>query len=301
MSLSEFSKYCGELGAAVFTDEPLKDRCTFRIGGPAALLIEAKDESGIKKILKAADRFQVRLFVLGNGSNVLFSDAGFDGAVLHIGKGLDTVRLVDEDTIEAGSGASLKSLCVFAAEHNLTGLEFAYGIPGSVGGAVFMNAGAYGGEMEDVLESAKHLTLAGEEGAFKGEELDLGYRHSAYGGGGFVITSAVFKLQKGDKSEIIAKMNDFMNRRKEKQPLDMPSAGSTFKRPATGYASALIDECRLKGMKVKGAAVSEKHAGFIVNTGGATCADVLALIDKIKAEVMRQKGVELTCEVKVII
>ena len=300
MSLLELSKYCGELGAAVLTDEPLKSRCTFKIGGPAALFIEAKDESEIKKILKAAARFKARVFVLGNGSNVLFSDEGFDGLVLHIWEGLHTIRLIGEDTVEAGSGASLKSLCVFAAEHGLSGLEFAYGIPGSVGGAVCMNAGAYGGEMKDVLKSVRHLTMDGDMGGFKGEALDLSYRHSAYSKGGFVITSAVFKLKKGDKSEITAKMDDFMRRRREKQPLDIPSAGSTFKRPATGYASALIDECGLKGRTVGGAKVSEKHAGFIVNTGGATCLDVLGLIDVIKAEVMRKKGVELSCEVKVV-
>ena len=301
MSFPEFSRYCGDLGLAVFANEPLKNHCTFRIGGPAALFIEAKDAGGIQKILEAANRFQVRIFVLGNGSNVLFSDEGFDGAVLHIGKGLDSVRLIDEDTIEAGGGASLKSLCVFAAEHGLAGLEFAYGIPGSVGGAVYMNAGAYGGEMKDVLQSTGHLTLAGEEGAFPKDELDLRYRHSVYSGGGFIITSAVFRLQKRNQSEITAKMNDFMNRRKEKQPLDMPSAGSTFKRPASGYASALIDECGLKGLRIGGAMVSEKHAGFVVNAGGATCADVLSLIEKIKTEVKRQKGVELSCEVRVIV
>jgi UDP-N-acetylmuramate dehydrogenase len=237
---------------------------------------------------------------LGNGSNVLFPDEGLERAVLHLGKKLSAMRLMNDTTIECGSGAPLKSLCEFAWENALTGLEFAYGIPGSVGGAIFMNAGAYDGEIKDVLIQAHHVSLKAEPGSFLGDALNMGYRRSVYSQGGFIITRGVFRLEKGDKAAIRAKMDDFMSRRRDKQPLEFPSAGSTFKRPEGAYASALIDRCGLKAKRVGGAMVSEKHAGFVINAGGATRADVLKLIELIQKEVKEKTGFELECEVRVV-
>mgnify|MGYP003266935968 FL=1 len=193
----------------------------------------------------------------------------------------------------------MASVCAFARERGLSGLEFAWGIPGSAGGAAYMDAGAYGGEMKDVVERVCHLTPQGEEGSARGEELQFSYRRSRYTGGREIITFVEYRLQPGDPAQIAAKMEELMARRKEKQPYDMPSAGSVFKRPQGAFAAALIEECGLKGRRVGGAQVSEKHAGFIVNTGGATCADVLALIRQIQEEVYEKRGIRLETEVRV--
>ena len=209
------------------------------------------------------------------------------------------VTLLEDGLVRAGAGASLASVCRFVQEHSLTGLEFAWGIPGSVGGAAYMDAGAYGGEMKDVVERVRHLTPAGEEGEAAGEALQFAYRKSRYTGGRDIITFVEYRLAPGDPAQISAQMEDLMARRKSKQPYDMPSAGSVFKRPEGYYAAALIEECGLKGRRVGGAQVSEKHAGFIVNTGGATCQDVLGLIGEIQREVFAQKGVRLETEVRV--
>lgn len=300
MNLDRLADYCAENNIACGKNEPLSARCTFSIGGPAALFIEPDSGESLRMAVTAANSFGVRVFILGNGSNVLFSDDGFDGAVIHIGKAMSGMRLVDDETIECGSGASLQSLTRFALENGLAGLEFAYGIPGSVGGAVYMNAGAYGGEMKDVLTGTFHVDFAGNKSGFTGDDMALSYRHSAYTDKELIITKALFKLNKGDREAIRAKMDDFMRRRRDKQPLELPSAGSTFRRPEGGYASELIDRCGLKGRRVGGAMVSEKHAGFVVNTGGATCADVLALIEYIQKDVREKTGIELHPEVRVV-
>lgn len=300
MSILELSRFLDDAGIAYRRDEPLSGHCTFAVGGPASLFISPSGEKQVTDVIEAANRYSVKFFVLGNGSNVLFSDAGFSGAVLHVHDGFTDIRLLGEDTIECGSGASIKALTEFALENGLTGLEFAYGIPGSTGGGVYMNAGAYGGEMRDALTSTFHISKDGKPGSFTGEEMGLGYRRSAYTGGNYVITKARFKLSKGDRDEIRAKMDDYMSRRRDKQPLDVPSAGSTFKRPEGGYASELIDRCGLKGRRAGGAMVSEKHAGFVVNAGGATCGDILDLIAIIQREVKQKTGIELHPEVKVI-
>lgn len=299
MNLEELAVFCQKSGIVYRKNEMLSEHCTFSIGGPAALFIEPATEKQVIDIISAANG-KVKLFVLGNGSNTLFSDEGFNGAVLYIRHGFTDIRLVDEVTIECGSGASVKDLTRFALENSLTGLEFAYGIPGGVGGAVYMNAGAYNGEIKDVLIKAHHITNDGKPGSFTSAEMDFSYRHSAYTDSGFVITKALFRLKKGDADEIGAKMEDYMRRRHEKQPLELPSAGSTFRRPAGGYASELIDRCGLKGRRAGGAMVSEKHAGFVVNAGNATCKDVLELIGIIQKEVREKTGFELKCEVKVI-
>jgi UDP-N-acetylmuramate dehydrogenase len=269
-------------------------------GGPAELLVEPAGGEQIAGVLKAANDCGAGLFILGNGTNVLFPDEGYKGAVMHVKEGLEQIRLVDDTTIECQSGASLQALARFALEAGLSGLEFAYGIPGSVGGGVAMNAGAYGGELKDCCTLVHHVTSNGKPGSFTAKEADFSYRHSAYRDNGCVITGAVFALAKGDKADIKAKMDDFMRRRREKQPLELPSAGSTFKRPEGGYASELIDRCGLKGKRIGGAMVSEKHAGFIVNTGGATSADILALIAEIQNIVQEKTGVLLEPEVKIV-
>ena len=193
----------------------------------------------------------------------------------------------------------MAAVCAFAREQGLTGLEFAWGIPGSVGGAAYMDAGAYGGEMRDVVERVLHVTPEGEESSASGEELEFAYRHSRYTGTRDVITGVEFRLEPGDPAQIAAKMEELMGRRKEKQPYDMPSAGSVFKRPQGAFAAALIEECGLKGRSVGGAQVSPKHAGFIVNTGGATCQDVLDLVGQVQEEVYEKKGIRLEMEVRV--
>jgi UDP-N-acetylenolpyruvoylglucosamine reductase len=240
------------------------------------------------------------VLIMGNGSNLLFSDAGFDGLIIRLGSRFSAIELRDNNTIYCQSGAALLSVCRFAQRSGLSGLEFAYGIPGTVGGAVYMNAGAYAGEMKDALLYADHLTPGGIPGRFGGEALGLDYRKSVYSGANFAITGALLQLTPDTPEAIAARMADFMQRRLDKQPLHLPSAGSTFKRPAGYFAAALIDQCGLKGLRVGGAQVSEKHAGFVVNTGEATCTDVLELIRQVKAIVLEKTGVALECEVQLI-
>jgi UDP-N-acetylmuramate dehydrogenase len=298
--INALAAFCGKAGIKHAINEPMRGHCSFMTGGPAGLFIEPFGAGEIAGTLKAAKACGARLFVLGNGTNVLFSDVGFNGAVMHVKAGLDQIRLVDETTIECQSGASMQALARFALEAGLSGLEFAYGIPGSVGGAVAMNAGAYGGEIKDRCTLAHHISSDGKPGSFTANEATFSYRHSAYRDNGYVITGAVFALEKGEKAEIKAKMEDFMRRRREKQPLELPSAGSTFKRPIGGYASELIDRCGLKGKRFGGAMVSEKHAGFVVNAGGATSADILALIAEIQRIVNEKTGILLEPEVKIV-
>jgi UDP-N-acetylmuramate dehydrogenase len=216
-----------------------------------------------------------------------------------LGNKFSEVKLIDENVIFAQAGASLTKVCRFALENELSGLEFAYGIPGSCGGAAFMNAGAYGGEMRDVLYKCEHIDSNGNLGALQGDELELSYRHSAYYNNNCIVTGLYFKLDNGDKDEIKSKMTDLIGRRKEKQPIEYPSAGSTFKRPEGYFAGALIQECGLKGATVGGAQVSEKHAGFVINIGGATCNDVLELCKKVSDTVYKEKGVKLEMEIRV--
>ncbi|MDL2233504.1 UDP-N-acetylmuramate dehydrogenase [Ruminococcaceae bacterium OttesenSCG-928-L11] len=291
---------CRDHGMELQRDVPLSTKCTFKIGGPAAFYLEPATEQALARIVAACHEHAVPCLVLGKGSNVLFSDDGFHGVVIGLGELFSAIALLDDTTVFCQSGASLSRLCCFARDHGLAGLEFAYGIPGSVGGAVYMNAGAYGGEIADCILRATHIDADGTPGTLEREALALSYRHSAYSGGNRVITGAVFRLAPGDREEIAAKMADYMNRRRTKQPLDLPSAGSTFKRPEGAYASALIDQCGLKGRSVGGAQVSEKHAGFVVNTGGATCADVEALIAEVVREVQAKTGFLLEPEVRII-
>lgn len=288
-------------GISYKTDEPMKLHTSFKTGGDAAVFVEPADEFQLEKTLSICKDLGVETFILGNGSNLLVSDDGIkDKAVIHIGNSLSAITEIDDTTFEVGAGATLAAACKYALSKGLTGLEFAYGIPGSVGGAAFMNAGAYDGEMKDAVLYCNHISKDGVKGRFQADELDFSYRHSAYSNSDLVITSVVFKLKKGDETEIESKMSDFMGRRKSKQPLEYPSAGSVFKRPAGYFAGALIEQAGLKGKRIGGAMVSEKHAGFIINFGGATTKDVTDLISFCQSEVQSKFGVTLETEIRFV-
>ncbi len=279
---------------------PLAKLTSFQTGGAADLLLAPNSKEALRDIVAECKAENLRCCVVGNGSNLLISDAGFPGVVLRLGAPMSEIRLLEDNRIFCEAGASLTALCNFALKHSLSGLEFAYGIPGSAGGAAYMNAGAYGGEMKDVLLSCEHISPEGMFGMFSGGDLQLGYRTSVYTDTDYIITGLTVQLQKGNSAEIKAAMDDKMRRRKEKQPLEYPSAGSTFKRPEGYFAGALIEACGLKGYSIGGAQVSTKHAGFVINQGGATTSDILALIEHIQKTVYTQKGVQLQTEVKYI-
>ena len=283
------------------SDEPMSKHTSFKTGGNAAVFVDIADAETLGKVLEICDETETDIFVLGKGSNLLVSDNGIrDKAVIHLSTDFADMKLLDETTIEVEAGASLASLCKFALANSLTGLEFAYGIPGSVGGAAYMNAGAYGGEMKDVIAKVNHVDKKGNMGCYCGDELDFSYRHSAYSGSDLIITSVVFKLEKGNASEIEAQMTDVMGRRVDKQPLEYPSAGSVFKRPEGYFAGALIEQSGLKGKRIGGAMVSEKHAGFIINYENATTTDVTDLIKYCQKTVFDKFGVELHTEIKFV-
>lgn len=296
----EIALFAENIGAQVIYDAPMKKYTSFKCGGNASVLIIPDSVDSLNKIIEFSYSKNVKPFIIGNGSNLLVTDKGINGVVIKIGSQLSKIELIDDTTIYCEAGASLKSLCMFALENSLSGLEFAYGIPGTLGGAVYMNAGAYGGEMKDVLYSVNHIDDNGKTGTLQKENLQLGYRHSAYTKNGFVITSAVMKLTKADKKDIKEAMDDKLQRRKDKQPLEYPSAGSTFKRPEGYFAGALIQDCGLKGYTVGGAQVSEKHAGFVINKGEATATDVITLIGDVQRIVYEKHGVMLETEVKIV-
>lgn len=282
-------------------DEPMSAHTSFKTGGNASVFIDIEDCEMLNKVLKICEETDIETFILGKGSNLLVSDDGIrDKVVLHLSTAFGDMKLIDETTIEVQAGASLASLCKFALANSLSGLEFAYGIPGSVGGAAYMNAGAYGGEMKDVVVKVNHLNKQGVAGSLAGDKLDFGYRHSAYSDSDLIITSVVLKLTKADKSEIESKMTELMGRRVEKQPLEYPSAGSVFKRPEGYFAGALIEQSNLKGKRIGGAMVSEKHAGFIINYDNATTTDVVNLIKHCQKTVLDKFGVELHTEIKFV-
>ena len=284
----------------VWRNEPMSKHTSFKIGGDADIFITVNSISDLAKVIEVLNNFNVPFFIIGNGSNLLISDKGIRGAVIKLGGEFSNIKLVDDNTIECGAGVLISKLCSFACQNSLSGLEFAYGIPGTVGGAVFMNAGAYGSEMKDVMLSAKSLTFYGEIINRSAEEMELSYRKSIYRQVDEIILSAKLELKKGDKLHIKEKMNEFIARRKEKQPLEYPNAGSVFKRPVGNFAGTLIQTCGLKGKKIGGAMVSEKHSGFIINTGNATCEDVVKLIDHIKATVFEKSNIALECEVEIV-
>lgn len=293
-----------EAGVSFTEGEPLAPHTTFRIGGPAAFWCRPENADQVSAVLAACEQFEMRHYLLGNGSNTLFSDAGFDGVVVSL---TDLAHFIIAevgpngwDTVHVSAGVSLGYLCVKVLEFGLKGLEFAYGIPGTVGGAVYMNAGAYGGEMKDVLYSVTALDKTGTIRTLPVSELALGYRTSVFETTGECVLDVTLRLQRGDREEILSKMKDFMQRRKDKQPLEYPSAGSTFKRPQGAFAGKLIEDCGLRGFAVGGAQISEKHCGFVINKGGASCADVVALTDRVREIVEQKTGYLLEREIRVV-
>lgn len=298
----ELARRCPDL--EVRAGEPMSRHTSFRIGGPARLMALPKSPAQAKAAVLAAREADIIPFFLGNGSNLLVPDEGVERFLIQpAGRyAADPLNRVWEENGQlcAGGGVSLAMLASAALGRNLTGLEFAFGIPGSVGGAVVMNAGAYGGEMAQVLVSVTALDLDGNIQTIPAEHCGLGYRKSIFSDGQRLVLEARFQLESGDPDAIRARMDELAARRKEKQPLEYPSAGSMFKRPEGYFAAALIDQCGLKGFAVGGAQVSEKHAGFVVNRGGATCADVLELVRQVQARVQEQTGVALEMEVKVL-
>ena len=285
----------------VLWDEPMKNHTSFKIGGPAAALCVPKDRRQLRELVGFVQREGVDSWYIGNGSNLLVSDKGLNGVAILLDSSFDGEIELDGTVLLAPAGKKLSAVCAAACAAGLTGLEFAYGIPGSVGGAVYMNAGAYGGEMKDRLLWVEYLAPTGEIVRLEGEQMGLSYRHSRFmeeGMQGSCIVRAAFGLQRGEKAAIQSEMDRILNQRRQKQPLEYPSAGSTFKRPQGAFAAQLIDECGLKGFTVGGAQVSEKHAGFVINTGKATCADVLELTRQVRECVQEKTGYLLELEVR---
>ena len=283
---------------SILLDEPMSKHTTFRIGGNADVFVSPEIEQ-VAQIITLAKECEVPVTIIGNGSNLLVGDKGIRGLVLSFGKAAEYVQ-VDGSCVIAGAGALLSKIAAEALRNSLTGFEFAAGIPGTLGGALVMNAGAYGGEIKDVLISAKVLTTEGEIVELSASELELSYRHSCIPEKGYIVLEAVLELQPGEEETIRETMADFRNRRVEKQPLEYPSAGSTFKRPEGYFAGKLIQDADLRGYTVGGAQVSEKHCGFVVNKGGATAADVCKLIADVKEKVYEQFQVKMEPEVKMI-
>lgn len=288
------------LGCEARKYEPMSKHTSFKIGGNADVYIKVNNLSKLSTILKECQASDVDYMILGNGSNLLVSDEGIRGAVIRLDGDFRKITLLDDTTIFCGAGATLAYLCKFALNCGLSGLEFAWGIPGTVGGAVFMNAGAYDGEMKDVVHSVSHISPSGEIGRTEKENLNFGYRTSVYRSNNMIITGVTLKLKKGNPDEIRAKMDDYMSRRSTKQPLEYPSAGSVFKRPEGNFAGALIEQCGLKGKTCGGAQVSEKHAGFIINKSNATAKDVRDLIGEIQKTVSEKTGYSLECELIIL-
>ena len=282
-------------------NEPMAPHCSFKIGGAAEVFFTPNSTSALIKALRLAEENGAPCRVLGNGSNVLISDKGLPGLVIRIAGGLTALYLREDGAVYCEAGVSLKRLCTFALENGLSGMEFAYGIPGSVGGAVYMNAGAYGGEIKNVLQTVTCVlpdTLEVTERDARA--LDIAYRSTPFMHNKEIITAAVFSLTPGDPAAIRERMNELMAKRKASQPLEYPSAGSTFKCPPGGYAAAMIDQSGLKGYRVGGAEVSEKHAGFVINKNNATFADVMGVIAGVRAAVRQNFGVTLETEVEIL-
>ncbi|MDD6239765.1 MAG: UDP-N-acetylmuramate dehydrogenase [Oscillospiraceae bacterium] len=280
--------------------EPMCRHTTFQIGGPVAVMAFPNSPEQVGEILKIARRYEITPMILGAGSNILAPDEGLDTVVIELRTAMNRVEERSKGEFEAQAGAAMARLATFAMERGYTGLEFAHGIPGTVGGGVYMNAGAYGGEMCQVVTGVTAMDRAGNLLDIPADKLDLSYRHSRFMNEDLVILSVRVKLEKGDREEIRAKMAELMTRRRTSQPLELPSAGSTFKRPATGYAAAMIEAAGLKGLRVGDAQVSEKHAGFVVNRGRATCKDVLRLMEQVQDRVEQDTGVRLEPEVRIL-
>jgi UDP-N-acetylmuramate dehydrogenase len=281
----------------VLFDEPMSQHTTFRIGGPADVFVMPENYEQIREVLRLCKEEKLPFFVLGNGSNLLVSDSGYRGVIIQMDRNMEEICL-DGEEIHACAGALLSSVAVAARNASLTGFEFAGGIPGTIGGAAVMNAGAYGGELKDVLKEVTVMTREGEILTIPADKLEMGYRTSIIKTAGYLVLEAVISLKKGDEEKIRAVMKELSERRTEKQPLDYPSAGSTFKRPEGYFAGKLIMDSGLRGYRAGGAQVSEKHCGFVINAGGATAEDVRSLMDHVIRVVREKYGVTLEPEVK---
>lgn len=284
---------------SIFIDEPMKKHTTFRIGGPADILVKPDSVEQLKKICEVCAEQGVPCMILGNGSNVLVSDDGIRGVVIMLLDNFSAVA-VEDTRIRAQAGALLSKVGREALSHSLTGFEFACGIPGTLGGACIMNAGAYGGEMKDILTGVTAMDWQGAIKRYSCDEMELAYRSSVFAKKRLIVLEAELQLAKGKQEEILARMEDLAARRREKQPLELPSAGSTFKRPEGNFAGKLIMDAGLRGFRVGGAAISEKHCGFVVNLGDATAADVCALMREVSDKVYGQFGVRLEPEIHLL-
>lgn len=298
MQKTEFSRLLTKTkDADIYFNEPMKNHTTFKIGGNADVFIIAKSEDSLLSILLLCKEYNIPFYVIGAGSNLLVGDKGIRGAVIKYGS---NQAVCNGNVITAEAGISLAALSKFALSNSLSGLEFASGIPGFLGGAVYMNAGAYGSEMKDIVFETEYVDSDGNTGVLKDDEHQFSYRHSIYTNSNKYVTLAKIRLIPADKAQISARMAELSKKRSEKQPLTYPSAGSTFKRPEGHFAAKLIEDAGLKGYTIGGAMVSEKHSGFVINTGDATASDVLKLTEHIKNTVMTKFNVELNCEIKMI-
>ena len=290
-----------ENNISVICDAPMKEYTSFKAGGNAAVLVTVESVTQLQQVLADVQEAGVASMLLGNGSNTLFKDSGYDGVVIKLGEAFSACEHLGDGRVVAGASVLMSVLAKYLLRESLSGFEFASGIPGSLGGAVFMNAGAYGGELKDILVSAKAVSRDGSEvREFTAEELELSYRHSALEDNGYIVVSAQLQLQPGVQEEIQAKMRELMEKRNSKQPVQYPSAGSTFKRPEGYFAGKLIEDAGLKGVSVGGAQVSVLHSGFVINTGGATATDILDLMTLVQNTVYDQFGVKLEPEVRII-
>ncbi len=297
IAYKQLIELANEIGCEYSIAESMRKHTTFKIGGPCDIMFFPDTKQMAVEIIKACSDMSLHYIVLGNGSDMVFGSSGYSGAVISMSR-LNSMY-VDGNRIYCDAGVSMSALCNLALENSLTGAERLFGIPGTVGGAVCMNAGAYGGQIGDILVSCDYFD--GDELANRlSGELELSYRHSIFSVGNKVVLSACFELEKGDKEQIRAAMDDYINRRRSKQPVEYPSAGSVFLRPEGHFAGALVEQCGFKGYSIGGAQVSEKHAGFIINKGDATSGDVKALVNEIKSKVYHETGVALQCEIKFV-
>ena len=300
-NLTEFQQRISALllNTDLHFDEPMARHTSFRIGGPAEVMVLPESAEELSAILRTAADLGIRPAILGAGTNVLAPDAGLPGLCICLKDAMDGMELLDNHCIRVMAGVTMTRAAVFAANHGLSGMEFAHGIPGTVGGGVYMNAGAYGGEIRDICESVDVMDMRGNMKTFSGEEMQFSYRHSILEEEGGIVVSAVFRLVPAETEQIKSKMKELQGKRSASQPLDLPSAGSAFKRPVGGYAAALIDQAGLKGFTVGGAAISTKHAGFAVNVGGATAEDVKSLLKQVSDLVYDNSGIRLEPEVRI--
>lgn len=294
-----YQDMASSLRGTVIKDEPLKNHTYFKIGGPAGILAEPEDTEDLVTSLKLIKKYGVDCFIIGNGTNLLVSDEGFKGVIVKICDKFSYFKQ-NRNNVTAGAGVLLSALSKSIAKEGLEGFEFANGIPGCLGGAICMNAGAYGGEMKQLVKSVKCVDFDGNIQVFSNKEMEFTYRHTRISDSQYIVTEAELELKYGDKDEIMAHIKELNENRASKQPLNIPSAGSTFKRPEVGYASKLIEDAGLKGLRYKGAMVSDKHSGFIVNCDNACCADVLDLMRIVMSAVYDKFGIMLEPEVKIV-